>query len=93
MVIGCCQIEAHLPASGSLKEKRKVVNRLRDRLRHRYNVSFAEVDYQDTWQRVGLALVAVSSHQPSLDSLFQSVREEVYRLVPGEVLRFEVEYL
>jgi len=93
LIIGCCQIEIHLPACHSLKEKRKVVNRLRDRLRHRYNVSFAEVGYQDTWQRVGLALAAVSSHQPVLDSMFQSVREEVYRLVPGEVLQFDVEYL
>ena len=38
-------------------------------------------------------LAAVSSHQPVLDSMFQSVREEVYRLVPGEVLQFDVEYL
>lgn len=93
MVIGCCEIELHLPVSGSLKEKRKVINRLRDRLRGRFNVSFAEVAHQDTWQRIGVALVAVSSHQPSLDAMFESVREEIYRLVPGEVLRFDVEFL
>ena len=91
MVLACCQIELHLPSCHSLKEKRKVVNRLRDRLRHRYNVSFAEVDHQDTWQRVGLALAAVSSHRQSLDSMFQAVRAEIQGLIPGEVLQFEVE--
>ena len=93
MFLACCQIELHLPACHSLKEKRKVVNRLRDRLRHRFNVSFAEVEHQDTWQRVGLALAAVSSHQQGLETLFQSVREEIHRLLPGEILQFDVEFL
>jgi uncharacterized protein YlxP (DUF503 family) len=93
LFIGCCQIELHLHASGSLKEKRKVISSLRDRLRRRYNVSFAEVEHQDVWQRAGLALVAVSSHRPSLDSLFQAIREEVDRSIPGDVLQFDVEYL
>lgn len=93
MVIALCHIELHLPASGSLKEKRKVIASLRDRLRRRYNISFAEVEHQDLWQRSVLALVAVSSDRGSLERMFQSAKEEIYRSVPGEVLGFDLEYL
>ena len=93
MVIGCCHIEIHLPASGSLKEKRRVIASLRDRLRRRHNVAFAEVDHQNLWQRAGFAVVSVAGSRAQLDSLFEAVQREVTRDVPGEILRFEVEYL
>jgi hypothetical protein len=93
MVIGCCQIEVHLPACGSLKEKRRVLASLRDRLRRRHNVSFAEVAHQDLWQRAGLAVVAVAAHHAQLDSVFTAVEEDVRRAVPGELLAFEVDYV
>lgn len=93
MVIACCHIEIHLPTSSSLKEKRKVIGSLRDRLRRHYNVSFAEVEHQDLWQRAGLALVGVAAHRGQLDATFRSVQKEVQRSLPGEMLRFEVEYL
>ena len=91
MVIGCCEIEIHLPACGSLKEKRRVLSSLRDRLRRRHNISFAEVAHQDLWQRAGLAVVAVAAHRGQLDALFEAIEKETARTVPGEILRFEVD--
>ena len=93
VTIGCCCFEIHLPASGSLKEKRKVVSSLRDRLRRRHNVSFAEVEHQDLWQRAGLAVVAVAAHRRQLEALFETIREEVARSIPGDLIGFEIEYL
>ena len=92
MVIGCLQLEIHLPAASSLKDKRQVVSSLRDRLRRR-NISFAEVAHQELWQRAGLAVVAVAAQKSQLDSLFEAVQDEVARLVPGEVIHHQVEYL
>lgn len=92
MFIACCRIEIHLPASASLKDKRRVIASLRDRLR-RHNLSFAEVEHQEVWQRAGLALVAVAAHRSQLEAMFASVHDEVARLVPGDILRFEVEHL
>jgi uncharacterized protein YlxP (DUF503 family) len=91
VIIGCCQIEIHLPMSASLKDKRRVVAGLRDRIR-RHNVAFAEVDHQEVWQRAGLAIVSVAAHRPQLEALFESIHREVSRDIPGEVLQFEVEY-
>ena len=93
MIIGCCQIEIHLPGSGSLKEKRRVIVSLRDRLRRRHNVSFAEVEHQELWQRAGLVVVSVAGDRRQLDRLFEIIRSEVTRTVPGEVVQFAVEYI
>ena len=76
----------------SLKEKRRVLASLRDRLRRRHNISFAEVAHQDLWQRAGLAVVAVAAHQRQLDALFEAIHAEVARSIPGDILAFEIEF-
>jgi uncharacterized protein len=55
--------ELHVPESRSLKSKRAAIRPIVDGLRHRFKVSVAEVDHQDTWQRaaIGVALVAESA--------------------------------
>jgi uncharacterized protein YlxP (DUF503 family) len=93
MIIGCCHLEIYLPACGSLKEKRRVLSSLRDRLRRRHNISFAEVAHQDLWQRSGLAVVAVAAHRRQLDALFESIEDEVVRSIPGDLLSFQIEFL
>ena len=57
--IGVLTLELHLPDSHSLKDKRSVVKGLKDRLRHRFNVSVAEIGGHDTWQRSVIAAVTV----------------------------------
>ena len=49
--IGVLTLEIRVENAHSLKEKRHVVKSLKDRLRHKYNVAVAEIDYQDLWQQ------------------------------------------
>jgi len=49
--IGILTLELRLPESHSLKDKRHTVKSLKDRLRSRFNVAVAEIDFQDIWQR------------------------------------------
>ena len=65
MIVGVAVVELRVHESQSLKEKRGVVRRITGRLRHRFNVSVAEVGGQDTWQRavIGLAM-AGSDEEP-----------------------------
>ena len=51
MVVGLLALEIHLPDAHSLKDKRQVVRKLKERLRARFNVAVAELDHQDLWQR------------------------------------------
>jgi hypothetical protein len=91
--VGLCIVQIHLPRVASLKEKRQVVRSLKDRLREHYNVSVAEVDHQDLWQRTTLGIVAIASVRVALEQTFAAIEAEVERRIPGEVLSYEVEYL
>src|SRR5271155_3835345 len=61
--IGVITFELRLDDSHSLKDKRHFVKSLKDRLRAKFNVAVAEIDYQDLWQRALVAAVTVSPDQ------------------------------
>jgi uncharacterized protein len=61
MHIGVLKIEFHLPNAQSLKDKRKVTKSLITKLRAKYNISIAEISYQDKWQRCVVAVACVSN--------------------------------
>lgn len=61
------EVEFIIPTAHSLKEKRAVLQRMITRTKQKFNVSVAEIDHQDVWQRTRLALVAVSSSKVSAE--------------------------
>lgn len=63
MVIGLVQARISIPDSRSLKDKRRVLRSLRDRVLNHMNVSVAEVGQQDLWQVAELAFVTVAAEQ------------------------------
>jgi len=67
----------HLPGCRSLKEKRKVVHGLRDRLRSRFSVSVAETDFQDQWQRAELCAALVASDRRLAESILSRLDDQV----------------
>ena len=70
-VVGLCTIELQVPASSSLKDKRRVIRSVRARLRNEFNVSVAEVGGQDTWQFSTIAVACVSSDAGYAHGLLQ----------------------
>ncbi len=77
MIIGLLVLELHIPASGSLKDKRQVIRSLVTRIRQTYNVSVSEVDHQDSWQRCTLAAACVSGERASAQRALQQVSDFV----------------
>ncbi len=61
MRIGIVSVTINIPAAQSLKDKRSVVRRLKDRACQRMNVSVAEVGEQDRWQIAEMAFVTVAA--------------------------------
>ena len=92
MVVGLLTIELHVPGSQSLKDKRAVLRRVKDRLK-KFNVAVSEVEHHDLWQRAALAVVTVSTDQPHADRELAAVADEIERVEPGAVTRTEVEFL
>ncbi|MEE9218687.1 MAG: DUF503 domain-containing protein [Acidobacteriota bacterium] len=93
MTIGSLRLEIFLPASRSLKDKRRVVRSLKDRLRGRYNISLAEVDHQETHQRTALGIVSIANDRQQIERLFQKLQTDVERAIPGDLLEVEIEIL
>jgi uncharacterized protein YlxP (DUF503 family) len=82
MVIGTLRTDLLIRESGSLKDRRRVVNSLKDRIRARFNVSVADVGDQNLWQRAVLVVAVVSN-----DGRFANeVLSKVLRLITSEPL-------
>ena len=92
MVVALLRIELHIPGAQSLKDKRMVTRRLKDRLKP-FNVGVAETDHQDLWQRAELGVVAVATDDRHAEQILQSVIDEIDRVEPGVMTRSEVEFL
>jgi len=75
--VGILTVELHFPESHSLKEKRMVLRRVKDRTRQKFNVAVAEVEHQAVWQRAGLAIVSVSNEREDLDQTFSAGLHEI----------------
>ena len=73
MVIGLLTLDLHFPGARSLKDKRQALRSLEQRIRNRFNVSIAEVEHQDLWQRSRLAVVSVNTDHGHLESTLQAV--------------------
>ncbi len=91
MPIGCLTLEIHLPESRSLKDKRQVLRSLKDRLRHRFNVSVAELDGQDTWQHAVVGIVAISADAAYLEGALRAALEESERILGRGLVSYDTE--
>jgi uncharacterized protein YlxP (DUF503 family) len=92
MTVALLTLELFLPDSRSLKDKRMVLRRLKDRL-GALNVSVAEVAHQDVWQRAGLAVATVASADAAAEQTLTAAMDLIERLEPGLVTRHQVDYL
>jgi uncharacterized protein YlxP (DUF503 family) len=90
MVIGLLSLEIHFPYSQSLKDKRKELNSLKGRIRQKYNVALAELDYQDTWQRTKLGIVTVNSQPAVVENILAQILRDVEGHVNGDVLKADI---
>ena len=91
MFIGVCTIEMHIPESSSLKTKRHSLKSLKDRIRSKFNVSVAEVDYNDLWQKASLAVAAVSNDKSYLNQTLDHVLDLVRSVPEVSLLDYHIE--
>ena len=92
MRVAVLHVELHIPYSQSLKDKRMVLRRVKDRLQ-KFNVAVAEVEHQDKWQRAGLGIAAISTTDQHVEQELAAAADEIERVEPGLVTRTEIEFL
>jgi len=86
MFVGIGQVELYIPESGSLKSKRFVLKSIKTRIRNKFNVSVAEIDNNDKWQRSSLGIAVVSNDR----RLVNSTLNQVFHLIEAD---FRIEIL
>ena len=83
MPIAKLTIELEIPHAHSLKDRRQVVRSMKDKLRHSFNLSIAELDDGIVWNRATLGIAAISSSTGYLTGQIQSIDDAVQRLAAG----------
>jgi uncharacterized protein len=80
MPIAFLTLELQIEAAHSLKDKRQVVRSLKDRLRASFNVSVAELDPSNIWNRATIGVVSISDSRDYLDGLMKNVERAATRI-------------
>lgn len=92
MSVGVMTLEIRIPYAHSLKEKRAVLRKVRERLRNRFNVAVAELDHQDVWQRATLGVVSISSSRGSLETTLRGALAESEKILGLDLAEHWVEF-
>jgi len=93
MVIGVCRLDLLIGESQSLKEKRRIVKQIIDRVKHRFNVSIAEVGNNDLWQSAQLGLCLVSNDRRFTNSSLDTILDFIETINIADVVKSDIEIL
>lgn len=93
MLVGLFQFDLMLPQSDSLKAKRLVLKSLKTRLQNKFNVSVAEVDYNEKWQRTLLGIAIVSNEKKFIDKTFNQIFNLIDDNDQSEIIDHQVEII
>ena len=91
MHVGVCTINLRLPQSQSLKDKRRAIKSVIDRVKNRFNVSIAEVGLQNSHQSAVIGGVSVSGDQRHLNKVLSHVVTFVEKAHSVELVDYEIE--
>jgi uncharacterized protein len=93
MVVGVLQIRLLVRDATCLKDKRRIVRSLKDRIRNEFNVSASEVDALDKWQTAVLGVAVVTNDRVFADQVLAKVMDLVRRSPGAELVDYETEIL
>ena len=93
MVIGICLLDLRIPENHSLKGKRHVLLRMRERVRSRFNVAISEVGDNDLWQRAQVGICTVGNDRRHINSSLDNVIDFIEKMNLLEVVSTEMEII
>ncbi len=93
MVVGMATITLMLHGNRSLKGKRRVIKSIKGRVSNSFNVSVAEVDFQNSLQKAVLGLAAVGNDRSKINSLIDRVINKIEGFNTAEIIDSHVEIM
>lgn len=86
-------LDLHSRSTHSLKEKRQIVTSIKEKLKQKFNISIIESDYQDTWQKIQLAIAMLSNSKVIIEKVFAQVEDFIYLNYPVQLVTVHKEYI
>ena len=93
MVVGVCRITLMIEASHSLKEKRMVLRRIKDKVQNKFNCAIAEVGDQDLWQAAEIGFAVVSNEYNFTQAMVQKICDYIEEIATAKVLNEECDFI
>lgn len=93
MTIGLLTVELSIDGAFSLKDKRMVVSRIRDRVGRKFNAAIAEIDDNDVWNQACLGIVVISNEQVHANRMLSKIVEFIQGARDCELEDFSMEFL
>jgi len=93
MVVGVLVVQFNIPGSQSLKDKRQVVRRIKDRIQNRHNVSLSETGGQTTWQFCEIAVAMVAANKTAVERELNRIVEFIESEPEVAALDFQIDYV
>jgi uncharacterized protein YlxP (DUF503 family) len=91
MVTGTCKMVIRINGSFSLKDKRRTLKSLLERLKSQFNVSAAEVGKNDKWSRAVIGVACISNDASHTDAMLQSIINFIDSDTRIEIINFVTE--
>ena len=91
-MLGYYEIEIHIPAALSLKEKRFVIQSLKDKVRNKFNISIAELGGTDVWQRSTVGMAMVSNDHNLIKNSFDKITRILDQDDRFEIIDRQIEF-
>ena len=90
-IVGVQRVVIEMSGMDSLKAKRSVVSKIKDRVAAKWSVSVAEVGPQDTCDEAIIGIAAVSSDRSYLESMLNKIPEFIDELGVGRVISEDID--
>jgi len=93
MIVGICKIALYLPACHSLKDKRSILRKIKDKFFSRFKIMLSEVDDLDLWQRASLGFAVVASDKKLVEGIVEKAINFIDLKDGAEIIDRAVEFI
>jgi uncharacterized protein YlxP (DUF503 family) len=91
--VGIMVLDLHASSPHSLKQKRHIVTSIKEKLKHKFNISVIESDHQDFWQKIQLTIAMVSNSKVILQKTFDQIEDFVLTNYPVQLVTVSKDYI
>jgi uncharacterized protein YlxP (DUF503 family) len=92
VIVGIMVLDLHSNSTHSLKEKRKIVSSMKEKLKNKFNISLIESDYQDLWQKIQIAIAMVANSKTIVEKAFDQIEDFIFMNYPVQPVAVNKDY-